>query len=261
VVAGDGAVTGARRPSAGGLVRVDRRRPEPLWHQVERSIRASIDSGRWEPGARIPAEGELTTMLGVSRITVRHALANLEAAGVLRRDHGRGTFVRTTRLVAGTRALTSFSEEMAALGLAISTRVLDFRRVRATAAVAAALEIAPGTPVVRVRRLRLGGQQPIGVQSAHLRADRVDGLAAVDLGEGSLYGVLRERFGITPAWAEEVFRVAGASARDAAVLGIEPGDAVFVVERLTSDDSGPFELTMSTMRGDRYEIRSSLRAP
>lgn len=254
-------MTGRSKQSTDTLDRPDRRRPEPLWHQVEQSIRTAIDGGRWRPGTRIPGEDQLTGMLGVSRITVRHALAKLEAAGVLRREHGRGTFVRTPRLVAGTRMLTSFSDEMAALGLEVSTRVLAVRQVPATDIVAEALEIEAGTPVVRLRRLRFGGTHPIGIQTAHLRVDRVDRLSASEIGATSLYRLLRERYGIRPAWADEVFRVAGASRRDAELLGIAPGEAVFTVERITSDEHGPFEFTMSTMRGDRYEIRSSLHAP
>ena len=156
------------------MTRPDRRRPEPLWHQVEQSIRAAIDGGTWRAGARLPGEDQLTDLLGVSRITVRHALANLETAGILRREHGRGTFVRSARLVAGTRALTSFSEEMSALGLDVATRLLDVRRIKASGADRRALEIDEGSAVVRLRRLRFGGGQPIGVQTAHLRSDRVD---------------------------------------------------------------------------------------
>ena len=204
------------------MTRPDRRRPEPLWHQVEQSIRAAIDSGTWKAGARLPGEDQLTDLLGVSRITVRHALANLETAGILRREHGRGTFVRSARLVAGTRALTSFSEEMSALGLDVATRLLDVRRIKATGPIAEALEIDEGSAVVRLRRLRFGGGQPIGVQAAHLRGDRVDGLTAADVGDGSLYTLLRERYGIHPALAEEVYRVAGAGRRDAELLGIAP---------------------------------------
>lgn len=242
------------------ISRPDRRRPEPLWHQVEQSIRSAIESGAWASGSRIPGEDQLTEMLGVSRITVRHALANLKAAGILRREHGRGTFVRAARLVASTRALTSFSEEMTALGLSVSTRVLDVRRVTAAERIAEGLEISAGTAVVRVRRLRFGGQQPIGVQNAHLRLDRTPDLTAADLGDASLYTLLRERYGIQPAWAEEVYRVGGAGSRDAELLGIARGHAVFMVERITSDERGPFEYTLSTMRGDRYEIRSTLGA-
>lgn len=247
------------------IERPDRRRKVPLWHQVEQSIRRAIDEGRLPSGSRLPGEGELTTLLGVSRITVRHALANLEAAGVVRREHGRGTFVRSLRLVAGTRALTSFTREMSAIGVAVSSRLLTVDTTAAEADVAEALEMRPGDEVVRVRRLRLGDGEPIGVQTAHLRADRVPGFAADDLepgrpAAGSLYAALRDRFGIEAIDASEVFRVAGAEGPDADALGLAPGTPVFAVERLTSDDRGPFEFTRSTMRGDRYEIRSTLRA-
>ena len=205
------------------MTRPDRRRPEPLWHQVEQSIRAAIDSGTWKSGARIPGEDQLTDLLGVSRITVRHALANLEAAGILRREHGRGTFVRSARLVAGTRALTSFSEEMAVLGLDVATRLLDVRRIRRQrTASPRRWRSTRATRSCGCERLRFGGGQPIGVQTAHLRGDRVDGLTAADLGDGSLYSLLRERYGIHPALAEEVYRVAGAGRRDAELLGIAP---------------------------------------
>lgn len=247
------------------IERPDRRRQEPLWHQVEQSIRRAIDAGRLPSGSRLPGEGELTTLLGVSRITIRHALANLEAAGVVRREHGRGTFVRSLRLVAGTRALTSFTHEMSALGVEVSSQLLAVDTVAAEADVAEALEMSAGADVVRIRRLRLGDGKPIGVQTANLRADRVAGFVAADLdpggpGGGSLYAVLSQRFGIEAGDASEVFRVAGAAGDDADVLGIAVGAPVFAVERLTSDERGPFELTRSTMRGDRYEIRSTLRA-
>ena len=108
---------------------LDRRRPEPLWHQAERAIRARIEAGEWPAGSQIPAEDRLCEWLGVSRITVRHALRNLEALGLLRREHGRGTFVRSATVVAGARGLTSFSDEMAALGLAVGSRRSEERRV------------------------------------------------------------------------------------------------------------------------------------
>ena len=199
-------------------------------------------------------------MLGVSRITVRHALANLEAAGVLRREHGRGTFVRTPRLVAGTRALTSFSEEMAALGLEISTRVLDVRRVAAGEPVAAALEVPVGTRVVRMRRLRFGGSHPIGVQTAHLRLDRCRRPRRGRPGEGSLYQSLRDRYGIRPARRREVYRVAGVDEPGRRSARRRPGRRRLRRRARHQRRAWAVRVHDSTMRGDRYEIRSSLRA-
>jgi GntR family transcriptional regulator len=238
----------------------DRRRPEPLWHQCERSIRAFIESGQWPAGSQIPAEDRLCAMLGVSRITIRHALRNLEEIGLLRREHGRGTFVRSATLVAGARGLTSFTEEMSNLGLKAGSRLLDQEVIAATGELAAALEIEEGASVLRIRRLRLGGDAPVGVQTAHLPLDRAAALASAGALEGSLYTELESRCGIVPEEARETYRVALIDEPEAALLGIAVGSPVFVVERTTADARGVFEFTLSLMRGDRYEIRSTLRA-
>jgi GntR family transcriptional regulator len=238
----------------------DRRRPEPLWYQVEQAIRTIIKSGEWATGAQIPAEDRLCVLFGVSRITLRHALRNLEEHGLLRREHGRGTFVRSTTLVAGTRELTSFTQEMGHLGLVVGSRLLDCSLTAANAAAAAALEIDEGDQVVRIRRLRLGNDAPIGIQTAQLSAARAPGFLDSGSLQGSLYEALEKRYGIVPTEAREIYRVASVAAEDADLLDLTAGSPAFVVERITTDERGPFEFTVSIMRGDRYEIRSTLRA-
>jgi GntR family transcriptional regulator len=240
------------------LVKPDRRRPEPLWHQAEMVLRGLIESGEWTSGSQIPNEDRLCDMLGISRITVRHALRNLEEAGLLRREHGRGTFVRSATVVAGVRGLTSFTDEMKTLALAAGTRLLDADRLRANEELADALEITIGEPVVRLRRLRLGNGMPIGIQTSHLPEARVPGLYEDAAGIQSLYGWLKERCGITPVKAKEVYRVGRIAERDAELIGQPAGTPAFEVERIGYDMRGPFEYTLSTMRADRYEIRSVL---
>lgn len=238
----------------------DRRRPEPLWFQVEEAIRAIIKSGEWATGDQIPAEDRLCALFGVSRITLRHALRNLEESGLLRREHGRGTFVRSTTLVAGTRELTSFTQEMGNIGVVAGSRLLDCSLTKADAAAAAALELEEGDPVVRIRRLRLGNNEPIGIQTAQLAGARVPGFLDSGLLQGSLYEALERRYGIVAMEARESYRVGTVPAADADLLGLAVGTPAFIVERVSIDERGPFEFTISVMRGDRYEIRSTLRA-
>lgn len=240
------------------LEKPDRRRPEPLWHQAETVLRGLIERGEWAAGAQIPNEDRLCDLLGISRITVRHALRNLEEAGFLRREHGRGTFVRAPTMVAGVRGLTSFTEEMKTLALAPSTRLLEARRMEADQEIADALEIAPGETIVLLRRLRLGNGLPIGIQTAHLPEARVPGLYEAAAGVQSLYGWLKEHCGITPAKAKEVYRVGQVAAADAGLIQQPAGTPAFEVERIAYDRRGPFEFAISTMRADRYEIRSTL---
>ena len=242
----------------GAFPKPDRHRPEPLWHQAEQALRSLIANGTWQDGAQIPNEERLSQMLGVSRITTRHALRNIEQSGLLRREHGRGTFVRSSTVIAGVRGLTSFTQEMANLGLVVGSRVLELSRSAGDARCRRCARDHGGAPTVRFRRLRLGNKAPIGIQTVHMPAARVAGFAEVAEPAGSLYETLRTHFGITPHEAREVYRVGAVSMEDAGLLEIAPGSPVFVVERITSDPIGPFEFTVSTMRGDRYEIRSKL---
>ena len=168
--------------------------------------------------------------------------------------------MRSTTLVAGTRELTSFTQEMSHLGLVVGSRLLDCSLTTANAATAAALEIDEGDPVVRIRRLRLGNDAPIGIQTAQLSTARAPGFLDSGSLQGSLYEALEKRYGIVPVEAREVYRVAAVGAEDAELLDLAEGSPAFVVERITTDERGPFEFTVSIMRGDRYEIRSTLRA-
>ena len=242
-----------------GLIKPDRRRPEPLWHQAEQALRALIANGEWPTDSQIPNEDRLGSMLGISRITVRHALRNLEDAGLVRREHGRGTFVRSATVVAGVRGLTSFTEEMASLGLTVGSRLLNGDVVEASPEIALALDINLGEQVFRLRRLRLGNDMPIGIQTAHLPVARVPGLLQEAGIHSSLYATLKSIYGIAPMEAREVYRIGLVTEADAELLQLAVGSPAFVVERVTYDGEGPFEFAVSTMRGDRYEIRSTLR--
>ena len=66
---------------------------KPLYLQVEERLRANIESGAWGPGEQVPGEQILCKQLGVSRVTLRHALSNLVNEGLMVKEHGRGTFV------------------------------------------------------------------------------------------------------------------------------------------------------------------------
>ena len=126
------------------------------------ALRQLIEGGEWSAGSQLPNEDKLGEMLGISRITLRHALRNLEEAGLLRREHGRGTFVRSATVVAGVHGLTSFTEEMRTLALTASSRLVEANRIAATLEIAEALEIGTGDPVMRWDgRLSLAGLMTI----------------------------------------------------------------------------------------------------
>lgn len=233
----------------------------PLYHQVEFDMRRRVEAAQWRAGDRIPSESELCDHYGASRITIRRAISELVADGLLVRFPGRGTFVREPTFTAGPRGLTSFTQEMASLGLRASATIIDVVRQPVPADVADRLGLADGDHVVVLTRLRTGDGKPMGVQTAYLPAELVPGMERAELGDGSMYTFLAEVYGVQPAEAEEVFEVGPIRGADAQLLDVRAGTCGFHVKRLTVDADGrPIEYVRSVIRGDRYRIRMSLHA-
>lgn len=241
------------------MKRIDRGRPEPLYHQLEVLLRGRILSGEWPPGTRIPTEKDLCDSYHVSRVTARQAIKNLVDGGFLDRTPGRGTFVRAPLLTAGERGLRSFSEDMRDLSLRPGTVLLDLSTLPADSTELERLDLPSGSQVVRIRRLRTGDGYPIGLQLTRLPAHRFASLQATDLADGSLYELLEQRYGVVITEAREKFWATKVGAEDAAVLQVATGAPAFRVERLAFDEHGPLEFTTSLMRGDRYQIQWVLK--
>jgi GntR family transcriptional regulator len=229
--------------------------PIPLYHQVKNALLHAIEAGQWGANEQLPTEARLAEHYAVSKITVRQALQELAALGYIRREQGRGTFVSPPKFSVGPRELTSFTEEMREHGLAPVSRVLDQKVAPADAEVAAALEIPEGSPVLVLKRLRLAGGEPMGIQTAHIPVAMAPNLPEESFEDTSLYGVLQSKYGLQAAGARETYRAVAAGRADARLLGIPAGAPVFEAERVTVSRAGrPFEFVRSVMRGDRYRI-------
>jgi GntR family transcriptional regulator len=250
------------KEAAAAVSHVDQASGVPLYLQVERILAHRIESGEWHPGEQIPNETKLCAQYGLSRVTMRQAVARLVSRGLLAREQGRGTFVRDPSLIAGSRRVTSFTAELEELGIKAGGHVLSHEVT--TAARAAAVErlrLPDDANVLSLRRVRTGNGAPIGLQTCVLPLDRFPGLENLDFEGRSLYATLEEIYGVVAVEAFETFTVGGAEAVDAETLQVPCGSYVFNVERLSFDSTGPFEYVRSVMRGDRYQIRLVLRRP
>ncbi len=233
----------------------------PLYQQVADDVRARIRSRTWPPGSRLPTEAELTTIYGASRITIRQALDILGREGLIVRQPGVGTFVLEPLVTAGPRLLSSFTEEVRQLGLVPSSRVLRQERELASVEVSARLGLPPRDPVIVLERLRLGDEQPVGLQTAWLPARLFPGLEEADLAGRSLYDHLHDTYGVVPSDAEETFVVTQARGRTATLLAVPNGSCALLVERVTYAGGQPIEFVSSLMRADRYRIQIRLKRP
>jgi GntR family transcriptional regulator len=232
----------------------------PLYRRIEAELRDRIRDGALRPGARIAPEPELMADYGVSRATVRQALAGLVAEGLLEIRRGLGTYVTARRFEHTIGGFYSFSREIERHGLQPGTKVLDLRMQLAADDVAGALGVPAGTEVVALRRLRLAGPDPLVVETSHLPAARFPGLEAVDFAKVRLYDTLMNVYGCRPTRARETFEPVLLTADEAELLDQRRGRPALQVERIAFDqDDVPVEFCRSTVRGDRYRYSVELR--
>jgi GntR family transcriptional regulator, N-acetylglucosamine utilization regulator len=226
--------------------------PVPLHHQVYLDLKAALDEGEWGVGDQLPPERELATRYGCSLITVRRALDELTREQRLERTRGRGTFVLAPRLDRDIADTLSFTEEMRKRGLAPETRLVSASRGSAGAAVAEALGLPTGAPILRLERLRLAAGTPLLLEQVSLPAARFPGLLAADLEHGSLYETLADRFGARVTRAREALEPVLLGAREARLLGVKPRSLGLLVEGIAyTGDGTPVEFGRTYVRGDR----------
>lgn len=235
----------------------------PAHVQIERWLLASIAGGELAPGDRLPGERELAGRLGVSRMTLRQALASLERDGVLLRVPGRsgGAFVAEPRIECDLTGLAGFTEQMRRAHLRAEARVLGAATVPAPAATATALGVAAGAPVHEVARVRSAGRSPVALERSWFPA--LPGLLDQDL-TGSLYALLAARYDLEPRTAVERLDPVIALPAEAAELDIEPGTPLMLIERTAyAGDGTPVEYALDLFRPDRVRIsvRSGVREP
>jgi GntR family transcriptional regulator len=257
----------------------DRSSGVPAYLQIEERLAGLIEAGRLVVGDRLPAERELATSAGVSRMTARAALRALADRGLVARDVGRGTFVARARVDHDLTALIGFTEVVRRQGLAPRSRIRAVEELPAPDAVARELGLAPSAPVYRIERLRFAdedgsagfvqadeapaesAEEPLVLEDSWLPAACFPGLLDEDL-RGSLYALLGDRFGRAPARAEERLFPVVADGRLAAALKVAVGAPLMLVERVAAAADGtPVEFARDHHRGDRSRFVVQVRSP
>ena len=224
----------------------------PRYREIEAVLRERIS--RLRPGQRLPSDADLCQEFGVSRMTARHALAQLADEGLVRRDPGRGTFVAEPPTHRRANFLMTFSHEMRRQGRVPSSRIVERRTRRPTDRERVELRAERGSEVVELRRVRLADHEPVCLETAVLSCRCIESVMAADLESGSLHEALIST-GIVPTRGQATIGAEAATSDDAVLLGVKPGSPMLVERRLIFDQRGkPIERTESRYAADRYGL-------
>lgn len=246
--------------AAGAPEAINRASPVPYYYQLKEIIKDQIQKGHWPPGSQIPSEPQLCEMFGVSRTVVRQALGELVAEGYLCKQKGRGTFVAKPKIAGSlVQRLTGFHEDLVRRGLVPVTKVLSQSVIPAPQTVAGYLDIAVGTPVVRIERLRFVEDEPLLLVVTYIPHSLCPGLAHEDLTNQSLYQVMEEKYGIQLARGRRMLEAIAATESDAQLLGIKPGAPLLYLRSITYMANGrAVEYYEAKHRGDRSMLEVEL---
>ena len=220
------------QPLDDSLARVD---AVPLYTQMKQRLRAEIADGRYAEGGLLPTEAQLGDIYGVSRITVRRAISELQDEGVLEKRHGKGTFVTVQRLETSLVKLDGFSETYSSLGVEHHSEILGVAEGPADAATAAVLGMEPGAPVLTVRRLIRTRKGPLTLDASQFDSRVFPGLADLLHDDVSIYRLMRTHYGRVLEHATRKINVRLAGQAERAVLACNAGEPLFDMEKVVFD--------------------------
>ena len=232
----------------------------PLYQQIKGLIMHSLESGEWRPGEAIPSEIELAARYKVSQGTVRKAIDELAAENHLLRRQGKGTFVATHDLARAQFRFLRLMPDQGAQEYAES-RLLDCRRVRASAEIARLLELRTGDSLTVLRRVLDFAGEPTVFEQLHLPGTLFKHLNAEIFNEykGSMYKLFETEFGTRMIRAEEKIRAVAADAAAAERLRVPQDTPLLCVERVAyTYGDRPVEFRRGFYRTDKHYYRNEL---
>lgn len=220
----------------------------PIYQVIVRDIADQISRGSLKPGDQLDSELRLAEHYGVSRMTLRQALGELESSGMVVRRHGSGTFVRAPeQLHRRVNQLGAFHEEMGLDARAIDTRLLVQEVIAPGPEIAADLRLGSGQTTSHLVRLRTLKRVPIAVQESWIPYLLAPALGRDGLVDGSLYATMKERADLEVRSAEQSISAAAADEQLAVLLEVPVGSPVMTIRRVSSAANGdPIEVALSS---------------
>ncbi len=232
---------------------IDRNSPIPYYVQVKEALTECIGRGDWQPGDQLPGEPELCRIFDVSRTVIRQALQELMYEGMILRKKGRGTFVAEPKISGSlVQKLTGFHEDMVSQGYTPFSQVLKQQVVPANSKVASYLEIATGTEVIEIERLRFVRDEPINLVTTYVPYALCPRLLQANLVHQSLYAFLQEECDLVLMRGRRIIEAVSANEYEAELLKVKKSAPLIMLDSVSYlGDDTPVEYYHALHRGDR----------
>lgn len=229
----------------------------PKYPAIKATLKDRLLGGLYPDGQPLPSEPQLAQEFGVSRMTARRAIDELEREGYLYRVQGAGTFPTGRRFPQGGFAVSPFADWSTQPNK--RTQVLRAEQLPATPEIAAVLKLAPGDPFVFVHRLRAENDVPVVIEKRYVDARVLPDLLTHDLSKVSIHDLLASRGTVSLTRVEQYLEAVNLLAEEAALLQVPLGTAALLIRRTVFSGERRISYVNYWVRSDRFQFQASLR--
>lgn len=238
---------------------VNRSSTIPLYHQIKQDLLDQIISGEFSEELPMPSEKQLEKVYGVSNITIRRALGDLESAGYITRQPGRGTYALPARVRQKSGKIGGFPTDLVQQGFKVEIEILDYYFAPPPLEIAQILGINKENIILHTKVVIQANDEPIAMGDIYHNYLEHIAFTREEMTVDSVITLLRKRSNIIPSRAERSTQLTYVNELEAATLGIDPHEAIIEVT-LTVYDQHDNSLihNRSLYRGDRYIYHESI---
>lgn len=255
----DAAITAASKKR---LPRGSAAQTAPLYRQLVEALRKNILNGVYPVGDHLPAEAELSATFQVSRHTVREALRQLRADGLISSRQGAGS------TVTGAGSPQAFVHEVGAISdlihyaASMTFTVEHSEIIEVDAALAKLLQTQPGTKWLRVEGRRHSNSDGALVSLTTVYVPMVYGgvVRLVGRASGAVYELIEAMYGVRIAEVDQAVHARVVPPAAAQTLGVVPDSTVIEVTRVYRIQSGETaEVAVNLYPPERFSMTMKLR--
>jgi GntR family transcriptional regulator len=227
----------------------------PRHAQIRETIRRRVLDGTYPPHSQMPSESQMMAAFGVSRITIRQALGDLQKEGLIFKVPGKGSFVAKPKAFQSLSKLQGFGEAMGPAGYETFNQILSMKAVAAPDLVARRLQLDVGAAVYEIQRLRYLNREPISVDVSYFPREVGERLAGEDLATRDIFVILENDHGLPLTHADVQIEAISADELLARHLRTTEGAPLLRIERLTHAGERPIDFEFLYYRGDAFQYR------
>lgn len=241
------------------MIALDFNGREQLYYQLYDRLFQGIINGTYAVGECIPFESELMEVYQVSRSTARRSMEMLANDGFVKKQRGLGTVVISTHPKHSPQHVARYSRKRDMTDVIAQKKVIEFGVIDAPSEISDALSLNLNTPVICLKRVRVGDTEPYYLEINYFEKEYVPEMLNRDFSEESLRVYLDKTYNIQWSYAtQEIFAIV-AEEEIAKLLKVNVGEPLLHIKRISFDvNDVPREYVDTYYLADKYHLEIEL---